>query len=92
MDNTNLSCGIVNIYSPCNLTEKKEVWRKIEEWISQTDNGFSWCLTGDFNAVRCVNERRGAGIQSSAGEISAFDEFIKDNNLVDLPLTGLVQT
>lgn len=33
-DSTNHQCGIVNVYSPCSLSEKKSLWDKIEDWMS----------------------------------------------------------
>ena len=44
-----------------------------------------WCCFGDFNIVHFPSERRGETRLTLAMEIS---EFIKDLNLIDLPLEG----
>ena len=43
-----------------------------------------WCCFGDFNIVRFPSERSGEAHLTLAME--KFSEFIKDLNLVDLPL------
>ncbi|MCI02447.1 reverse transcriptase [Trifolium medium] len=50
-----------------------------------------WCVLGDFNSVRDIFERRGVGHNSSAGrssEMVAFDAFLGDLELIDMPLSG----
>lgn len=83
----NIQCGIINIYSSCNLQEKKELWASLES-ILKADPDRRWCLAGDFNAVRRNGERRGAGNSTSPAELKGFDDFILNNNLTDLPLSG----
>ena len=50
--------SVINVYSPCNLNEKKSLWEEISN-IKSSKQNFSWCILGDFNAVRNVNERKG---------------------------------
>lgn len=46
------------------------------------------CVCGDFNAVRNMDERRSVrGVHASNDHI-AFNSFVEDNVLVDLPLFG----
>ncbi|XP_030963792.1 uncharacterized protein LOC115984952 [Quercus lobata] len=45
-----------------------------------------WCCIGDFNIVRFPSERLGNSRLTPAMEL--FLEFIKDLNLIDLPLEG----
>ncbi|KAK8698032.1 hypothetical protein V6N13_114164 [Hibiscus sabdariffa] len=45
-----------------------------------------WCIVGDFNVVRTVEERQ--GMVSLARGLCEFNEFIEDLDLVDLPLKG----
>jgi hypothetical protein len=50
-----------------------------------------WCIMGDFNSVRECDERRGLGGVSSGGlssEMTAFNSFLVDLELVDMPLVG----
>ncbi|GKV28743.1 hypothetical protein SLEP1_g37755 [Rubroshorea leprosula] len=48
---------ILNIYSPCQVTGKRALWEELQHLISSR-NG-NWCLAGDFNAVRSIEERAG---------------------------------
>ena len=45
-----------------------------------------WCVFGDFNVVRFPNEQLGCNRLSAT--MIDFSDFIKDMNLVDLPLHG----
>ncbi|KAK8685548.1 hypothetical protein V6N13_041548 [Hibiscus sabdariffa] len=45
-----------------------------------------WCIVGDFNVVRTVEERQ--GMVSLARGMCEFNEFIEDLDLADLPLKG----
>lgn len=47
-----------------------------------------WILAGDFNAVLRGNERKGCSSQEHRVEIDEFQSFVKDMELVDLPLLG----
>ncbi|KAL8498535.1 hypothetical protein ACS0TY_021749 [Phlomoides rotata] len=46
------------------------------------------CLAGDFNAVRNEVERVGRSGFTNKREMEDFDKFIRDSNLIDLPLSG----
>jgi len=46
------------------------------------------CLCGDFNAVRCMDERRSVGGVARQGWSATYNNFIENNFLVDLPLRG----
>jgi hypothetical protein len=51
-------CFVVNVYSKCDLNGKKRLWND----LVMSKGGFggeSWCVVGDFNAVRDASERRG---------------------------------
>lgn len=47
----NKCCNIVNIYSSCLISDKKEMW-KILAMSKRGFGGEFWCLVGDFNAVK----------------------------------------
>ncbi|GKU91159.1 hypothetical protein SLEP1_g5069 [Rubroshorea leprosula] len=76
--------NIVNVYSPCSLAGKRALWEDLLNLINSRKG--IWCLGGDFNAVRSVEER--AGSNGVSKEMEEFDSFIHDAGLVDLPLTG----
>jgi hypothetical protein len=53
--------------------------------------GSKWCIVGDFNSVREVNERRGVGVNVMGGvtqEITEFGEFLDALEVIDMPLIG----
>ncbi|MCI49107.1 endonuclease/exonuclease/phosphatase family protein, partial [Trifolium medium] len=53
--------------------------------------GGCWCVTGDFNSVREVSERRGVGSALSNNqyrEVEEFVTFLEDLEMIDLPLIG----
>ncbi|GKV19934.1 hypothetical protein SLEP1_g30130 [Rubroshorea leprosula] len=56
----------------------------IEELMSEV--GGCWCLMGDFNAIRNVQEWNGG--RSNRRDMVEFDEFIRECGLIDLPLIG----
>ncbi|XP_057452341.1 uncharacterized protein LOC130744170 [Lotus japonicus] len=82
-------CVIVNVYSACGLEDKRVLWSRLLEWRQQCQD-LSWCLLGDFNAVRYAEERRGvAEVQpSQRREMSEFNVFIGTMELMDIPLAG----
>jgi exonuclease III len=53
-----IRCIIINVYAPCNLAAKKQLWVEIlvARWSYVCDH---WCILGDFNSVRSSDERRG---------------------------------
>lgn len=45
-----------------------------------------WCIAGDFNAVRFPHERSGAHRLTTVME--DFSAFIRECELIDLPMSG----
>ena len=72
------------VYGPNENVERDHMWDELvgiqQYWK------LPWCYFGDFNIVRYPSERRGEARLTLAME--KFSEFIKDLNLVDLPLDG----
>ncbi|GKV10561.1 hypothetical protein SLEP1_g21905 [Rubroshorea leprosula] len=75
---------IINVYSPCNITSKRALWQELKLLVLGTKG--NWCLVGAFNAVKSRQER--AEGKGSTTEMREFEDFIRDSNLVDLPLCG----
>ncbi|GKV27571.1 hypothetical protein SLEP1_g36731 [Rubroshorea leprosula] len=76
--------NILSIYSPCQLMGKRMLWDDLQGLLNSKRG--KWCLMGDFNAVRGIEERAGeTGISS---EMREFDNFIINAALIDLPLLG----
>lgn len=49
-----------------------------------------WCIVGDFNAVACLEERKGRRGESSQHEISDFNNFIVEMDVVDVQVSGKI--
>ncbi|GJW13718.1 RNA-directed DNA polymerase, eukaryota [Tanacetum coccineum] len=76
--------GFVNVYAPQPRSQKALLWNAIEFLISSFDA--IWIIFGDFNVVRCRDERSGCHFDS--GEANEFNDFISRAGLFDLPLGG----
>jgi hypothetical protein len=66
------------------------LWEALLQWKSQLGSG-AWGLVGDFNATLNHDERRGVNsIVSSASraEMSEFGDFVREMEVIDLPLLG----
>ncbi|XP_057429674.1 uncharacterized protein LOC130722842 [Lotus japonicus] len=88
-ENQSERCAIVNVYSPCSIEGKRVLWRELLPWKAGS-NVRAWCVARDFNVVRCVEERKGIGLDSAGGrrEMVEFNEFIEGMEVVDIPLNG----
>ncbi|XP_057443259.1 uncharacterized protein LOC130735191 [Lotus japonicus] len=82
-------CTIISVYSPCDMEGKRQLWADLLAWRN-TNISPNWCFLGDFNAVRAIQERRGASIASSQyrREMEEFNTFIEEAELVDIPTAG----
>lgn len=76
--------GWVNVYGPRQEKQREELWPKLERMIN-SDAG-EWCIFGDFNEVRKKDER--CNTQFSQKGADSFNEFINNNQLVDIPIGG----
>lgn len=59
----------------------------IEKSVSPNDD-CCLCVAGDFNSIRASGERVGQGSSVHSNDITAFDGFIRESSLLDMPLTG----
>ncbi|GKU94423.1 hypothetical protein SLEP1_g7921 [Rubroshorea leprosula] len=75
-------CFFVNIYAPNERKKKAALWDELRQRI--VEEGGRWMLTGDFNAVRSMDERRGKTRESA--DMKDFDLFIETARLVDSKL------
>ncbi|KAE8704998.1 hypothetical protein F3Y22_tig00110430pilonHSYRG00099 [Hibiscus syriacus] len=78
-----LICSIVNVYAPCEVSEQIPLWNAIVE--ARRKNNNKWFMAGDFNAIRNLSERSGCSYKQT--QIAAFNDFIEEYNLVDMPLS-----
>lgn len=78
---------LFNVYAPCDHNRQQVLWQNIFVRLACL-NDLNICLCGDFNAVRCMEERRSVGSVGISGGSALFNQLINDNFLVDLPLRG----
>ena len=78
---------VINIYSPCDGRAKQALWEALSVRL-QALRGEKICVCGDFNTVRCPEERRSLREGSNVNDVQHFSMFIDDNDLVDLSLCG----
>lgn len=72
---------------PSISSERIELWDRVSAVVDQNADSCI-CVLGDFNSVRSETERDGRGLTINRRDIEAFDSFIYDANLIDLPLHG----
>lgn len=78
-------CFLINVYSPCNLSNKRILWEEL--WGLRAVNlNTAWCIMGDFNAVKWISRRKGSSSQLLSREMEEFVEFIEELGFFDLPL------
>ena len=76
---------ILNVYAPCVDAKREELWSQIERRIKENVDG-KWCVYGKFNTIRYGEERRGRQSKGDRTRMRAFNAFIANANLIDLPL------
>ena len=79
---------IINIYSPCDIQNKRVLWDSVKQLKNQTQEGL-WCIVGDFNNIRTPSERsricqRGSGESNT----SEFNDWIEELEVVEVPWVG----
>ncbi|GJY07998.1 RNA-directed DNA polymerase, eukaryota [Tanacetum coccineum] len=75
---------VISIYAPQALSEKRLLWNYITSLINRWDG--ECIVMGDFNEVRCVEERMGSVFNVQGA--NAFNDFISSSSLIDIPLEG----
>ena len=79
--------AVANVYSPCDTLRRQNVWAQLDMILSNYRD-LSWCVCGDFNAIRSQAERRSKVVGTIVEDYSHFNQFIDGNILFDLPLCG----
>ncbi|XP_024632905.1 uncharacterized protein [Medicago truncatula] len=87
MQCVNSNSHLFNVYAPWNGIDKQVLWDSLTTRI-QGLLGKKVCVCGDFNAVRCREERRPVSTSGGVVDFGPFNHFIVENALVDLPLCG----
>ncbi|GKC98109.1 RNA-directed DNA polymerase, eukaryota [Tanacetum coccineum] len=74
----------VNVYGPHPSNQKGALWKRLEELINSNDG--AWCLLGDFNEVRNLDDR--LNTQFHARDSDEFNTFIANTRMVEVPMGG----
>ncbi|KAH7860022.1 hypothetical protein Vadar_008237 [Vaccinium darrowii] len=80
----NFPCVILNIYAPNDMTARRALWNEILALKLRFSD--PWCMGGDFNEIKEVNERIGC-VRLDRG-MQDFQEFINNLEMQDLPVIG----
>ncbi|GFZ11267.1 hypothetical protein Acr_22g0006650 [Actinidia rufa] len=73
--------AFAGVYGPHNKGDKRGLWEELAG--ARATGGTPWVCGGDFNVVRFPFV---AGGQASLSAMRDFSEYIKDEELIDLPL------
>ncbi|GJS00381.1 RNA-directed DNA polymerase, eukaryota [Tanacetum coccineum] len=75
---------LISVYAPQELSEKRALWNYLRSLIDRWDG--DTVVMGDFNEVRYDHERFGSSFNTQGAK--AFNHFISQAGLVDIPLEG----
>ncbi|KAJ9678120.1 hypothetical protein PVL29_022881 [Vitis rotundifolia] len=70
------------VYGPNSTALRKDFWVELSEIFGLSSP--CWCVGGDFNVIRRSSEKLG-GV-SLTSSMKDFDDFIRENELIDPPL------
>jgi len=73
------------------VKQRSALWERLTSFVVSNSNDCV-CLCGDFNSVRCLEERKGRGTVARQMDIDGFNKFIDDTLLIDLPICGRLFT
>lgn len=82
-------CYFVNVYSSCNIELKRNMWDHLLSLMRKWED-VDWCVAGDVNSIRILEEINGCGGYYRSHEVYEFNDFIEIMELVNLP-TGHIQ-
>jgi hypothetical protein len=83
--------GLLRLVRSSGLGAKQRLWDSLSSRL-QLLSGMRICVCGDFNVVRSTEERQSTSNGQRPLDQIAFNRFIEDNFLVDLPLCGRMFT
>ncbi|GJX59890.1 RNA-directed DNA polymerase, eukaryota [Tanacetum coccineum] len=82
--NMGIYCLMLVAYAPQDASKKRSLWTRLHDLIQHFQT--MTIMLGDFNEVRSESERLGCVFCKSGAK--AFNEFIIESDLVDLPMGG----
>ena len=84
----NLKLFIVNVYAPCDLAGKRELWEELRQLKEYNPEGL-WCFLWDFNSIRSQDERIGSSHRSVCTfDSSGFNDWISDMEIQEIKSFG----
>lgn len=84
----NQKTSVVNLYSPCDVHQKRIQWDSLKLLRQQDPDGL-WCFMGDFNNIRYQSEREGVSHRGTeATNINDFNNWIAELELEEIPCVG----
>lgn len=89
LSNSSDYINCINIYSPNELHDKKELWRDMSSILSSNE-GEPFGIMGDFNSIVSEEERINCSYRRNDSE--SFKSFITGNGLWDVPLVKFKYT
>lgn len=78
---------LLNVYALCDPYRQQMLWQNISVRLA-TLLDENICICGDFNVIRCSEERRSVGSAVNLVGSAGFNDMIEGNCLVDLSLRG----
>ena len=82
MEEKGIQWGLLNIYAPNQVVERKQFWKYIQVHIPSSVK--EWIVGGDFNMVEDPNDRHGGKLVTIHGpELAEWEIFIFQMNLTD---------
>ncbi|GJV44440.1 putative RNA-directed DNA polymerase [Tanacetum coccineum] len=81
-------CGTLVFFNGAYSRLKELLWVSIQNLLNSFD--VVWIIFGDFNVVRCQDERAGSVFDTN--EANSFNEFLPCAGLFDFPLGGKIFT
>lgn len=80
----NFECVILNIYAPNDVSSRATFWDSLCNLKSEFPK--PWCLDGDFNEIKNVEERKGCSRRDRG--MRDFYNFMSKLEVSDLPMLG----
>ena len=78
------SCWITNVYGPNDYRKRKHLWAELQSLAAYCVE--AWCIGGDFNITRWIQERLPQGRVTRG--MRKFNNFIALAQLMEIPLSN----
>lgn len=80
--------AIVNIYAPCDMIQKRNLWGQITQ-LKALNPDVLWCILGDFNNIQTAKERVGLSQRRvNDATMDEFNEWIENIQVEEVPCAG----